>query len=573
MRPDRALAVLALFAALALSPAFGQGENGSATSKISHVVVYPQSAEVTREREVEVSVGLNQVPFSGLVANLDAGTLRASTDEGVDVVGIETQTRYLTEPLSRQVAELDAKIREQADLVREVEWTLKRLEEERAFYGTIRTATLQSIQDTEKGKALSIEEWQRIMTFVREGMEGSDKSRLAIEEDLRVKKTELEKLTSERARLASERPQEMKEVTVTVRAERAGKVTVRIHYVVPEVYWAPTYDVHLYTDDARVRFTCYGLVTQASGEGWEGVKLTLARARPEYRLDVPETSPVVVSMDGAGIQQLVLDVRGLNDALDTQAWVQSRFQSQHDLGNFRQNMLEFASQDESFLAANGLSKKEIEQAIERIQDRFSSVRYDLAKPETILSDRSAHKVVIFSELLPARLKYVALPAAQSLVIRKAELANATSFPFLAGASNVFVDGSYVGAANVPDASANEELDLFFGPDDGLKVTRELVKRETKGPERFRQSQLVTYEFKIKVENFHGQEVEVELEDQIPISQSDDVQVKFLGASVADTKPDEKGILSFSLKVPARTPLDVTFGYQIEHPMNQSLLYK
>ncbi len=555
-----------------LAPAMCLGQEAS-DSRIAHVVVYPRSAEVTRLREVQVDVGLNRIVFGSLVANLDPASLRASSDEGVDVVGIETQTRYLTEPRSKALADVEGKLREAARRVKEIDWEMQRVEEERAFYGTIRAASLKAIQGATDGKGLSVEDWEKTLRFVASGMEAADRKRLEIDERRREATEALTALQGEQGRLASERPMEMKEVTVTVRSARAGRVAVRIHYVVPDAGWSPNYDVHLYSAESRVRFTCYGLVTQATGEPWDGVELTLARARSEHRIDAPETRAVVVGFGGGELQQLAQDIRALNDSRDAKLWVESRFQDVQGSGNFYLCVQELANQEDSFLADNGISRVDLVRAIEKLQDRFSGVRYQVEKPETIQSDRSAHKVVVFSELLPARLSYVALPSAGALVIRKAEVDNSTPFPLLAGSSSVFVDGSFVGNSQVPNASNNESISLFFGPDDGLKVTRELVQRETKGPERFRQSQLVTWEYRIQVENFHAAGVVVEVEDQIPISQTDDLQVKFLGSSVEGVQPDAKGVLRWRLAVEPRAPIVVTFRYQIEHPLAQALFFK
>lgn len=564
--PPRLVVALSLLAPLCLAQEAGP-------SRISHVVVYPRSAEVTREREVEASVGPNRVVFDALVANLDPASLRASSDEGVEVVGIEARTRFLTEPLSKALADLDARIREAARRLKEIELELSRVEEERAFYGTIRAASLEAIREATEGRGLAIEDWEKTMRFVAAGLAAADARRLEIEDTRRQAADVLGALQEERSRVASERPREMKEVTVSIRSARAGRVAVRIHYVVPDAGWSPTYDVHLDSAGPRVRFTCYGLVTQATGEPWEAVDLTLARARGEHRIDAPETRPVLVALGAAELKRLASDIRDLNDAADAKLWIESRLLDAQGCGNFIQSVQELANQEDAFLADNGITRIELVRAIEKLQDRFSGVRYPVRKPETVPSDRSAHKIVVFSELLPARLAYVALPSAGSLVVRRAEVENTTSFPFLAGPSSVFVDGSFVGNSQVANASANESISLFFGPDEGLEVVRELVKRETKGPERFRQSQLVTWEYRIRIENFHGTEVEVELEDQIPVSQTDDVQVKFLGSNVEGVAPDEKGVLRWRLTVKARTPAVVTFRYQIEHPLAQSLSFR
>ena len=92
---------------------------------------------------------------------------------------------------------------------------------------------------------------------------------------------------------------------------------------------------------------------------------------------------------------------------------------------------------------------------------------------TIPFDSSPHKVVAFRGTVPVQLRYVATPALGNSPMLQGAIVNTTGFPVLEGGVALFVDGSFVGSAAVPD--------------DALSVERSLLSRTVKGSEAFRQS--------------------------------------------------------------------------------------
>jgi uncharacterized protein (TIGR02231 family) len=199
-------------------------------------------------------------------------------------------------------------------------------------------------------------------------------------------------------------------------------------------------------------------------------------------------------------------------------------------------------------------------------DRFAGVRYEIAQRETIPCDSSPHKVVAFTARMPAKLKYVATPALGNSIMLEGAVVNTSAVPVLSGSAALFIDDSYVGTSQVAGAAKNEPLTFGFGPDDSLVVTRKLLARDVKGPEAFRQSQVITYRYEITLENFNSRSVQVEVEDQIPISKTQDIQVSFVEGTPKPLLDAQSGSLHWEIEIGAKATSKISYSFTVECPV-------
>jgi uncharacterized protein (TIGR02231 family) len=443
-----------------------------------------------------------------------------------------------------------------------------RLDEQAAFYGSVKQRLAGDMGRELAQERLAVAEWDALLEFVRDGLRRCDDERRAVALAERALGKELEKRRSERKEYAGRQPKEMKEVVVSFHSEDTAARDVRIHYMVGSVAWRPSYDVRLDRDAGEIQVTGYGQVLQWTGESWTDVELALAMSRPDAELTLPELRPMVASLDQETMTQLVKEVSFLNTLPQEQleTWATGRFKRRQDRETFRRNVEQLLGRSSKDLARFGLSAELLQGAMTRLVNRFAAVRYQVAQRETISFDSSPSKVVTFSATVPARLKYVATPALGNSVLLQGEIVNTTGYPILEGNVALFVDESFIGSSRVLGAAQNEGLSFGFGPDDALVVTRHLVSRTVKGPEAFRQSQVITYRYAIGLENFNDRNVVVEVTDQVPVSKTQDSQVTFLESDRAHTLDPQTGILRWTLDVGQGGRSDIGFSFSVECPV-------
>lgn len=574
---NRLVPFLTIFLALALPlDAGAAGEVPDETnSRITSVVIYPNHVQITREIKIDAHRGDGTATFTGLVPILSSQNLRATASDGLRITGTETRTVYLKESLSEEIKELDTKIVSLGDRLAALGRDTARWNEEKSFYASIKNRLSTELGKELSGNKISIKEWQSMLEFVRNGLAECDTETSKIALIARDLNKELSVLESKRGRYTKRRPKEMKEVTVSFSSSGTGKKAVRIHYITPLAGWTPAYDVHLDRKAGTVQITGYGQITQTTGESWENVDLTLAMSRPDFELSLPELKPMVASFDAKEMQQLANDVSMLNGVPASQAreWSKQRFKGEQERFNFRRNLEQLSQEKDSRLQQYGLNRKLIEQALTRIVDRFAGVRYEVDRAETIPCDSSPHKVVVFSATIPVDLKYVATPALGDTVMLQGGVRNTTGHPILEGPISLFIDNSYVGALRTASAAQNEGLSFCFGPDDALVVKRELLKRTVKGPEKFRQSQVITYNYRITVENFNHRSASVEVADQIPTTKTPDIQVRYLESNVEGRLDEQTGKLLWTIGVEPGETSEITYSFSIECPVDRTVYWK
>lgn len=544
-------------------------------SRIVDVVVFPNHAEVTREIVVDASRGTNRVDFTSLVPILNPNSLRASLLGAGRVTGTELRTVHLTSSLSEEIAALDAQIRASEDELALWKASLTRAGEEGAFYRSVKDRLSGDLSRELADGDVSVDEWKSVLGFVRDGLASVDAETSDVGLEIRAVEERLATLRAEREDYAGRTPPEMKEVTVQFVAEQSGEIAVRIHYIVDAVHWTPSYDVQLDREAREVTITGYGQVMQWTGETWDDVSLVLAMSRPDAELSMPALAPMVASLDQNALKQVAKDVAFLNSSARgaAQKWSEKRFARVQDRETFRRNLEQLARQTQEALNQFGLSRESLQGALDRLVDRFAGVRYEVEGRETIPHDTSSHKVVTFTATVPVELKFVATPALGDTVMLLGDVTNTTGHPVLEGSVSLFVDGSYVGVSQVHGAAQNERVLLGFGPDDALVVRRRLVSRTTKGPEAFRQSQVISYTYEIELENFDVAPVEVEVADQIPVSTTDAIQVSYLGSTVEGGHEEATGVLRWPLEVAAGERVTIRYGFSVECPVDAQVSWK
>jgi len=569
------ISTIMLVFVLPLSLCSGKEGSEGRNSKISSVVVYPNHAQVTREIVVKVKDGENSVKFTNLVSILNPQNLRATASDGIRITGTETKKVFLKESHTDEIKKLDAKIQSTMDSVEALSTEKDQWAEEKLFYTSIKDRVAGEIGKELSNNKISVEDWAKTLEFIRQGVKSCDKEMASRNLAIRSLNKELDMFNRERISYAQRRTTEMKEVTVSFTSDQVRDAVVRIHYIVPAASWTPVYDVHLNKGVDEVQMIGYGDVTQWTGETWNDVSLTLAMSRPDFQLSLPELKPTVVSFDAKEMQMIAKDIYTLNSNPVSEAknWSRSRFKGQQDLFNFQNNLEQLAYNDDSQLMQYGLNREIVKQALSRLVDRFAGVRYKVSQNETIPCDSSPHKVVVFSGNVPVSLKHVATPTLGDTVVLKGDMKNTTGYPILEGNVSLFIDNSYVGASRTDSAAQNEEISFCFGPDDALVVARELMKRDVKGPEKFRQSQVITYSYKINAENFNDHKSTVQINDQIPTSKNQDIQVKFVESNIDYTIDEQTGKLTWFVDIERGKKKEITFSFSVECPVERTLYWK
>src|SRR5262249_36845893 len=155
---------------------------------------------------------------------------------------------------------------------------------------------------------------------------------------------------------------------------------------------------------------------------------------------------------------------------------------------------------------------------------------------------------IASEDLDATLEVRAVPALSPFAYLHARFTTPAGAPLLAGHMSLFRDGSYVGLGEVAFTNAGARLDLGFGSDDRIKVTRTALARETGETGILSTRKTDQRRFRITVENLHAQAIGVTVLDRIPYAEDDRITIERLAETTpptAENVDDRRGVVAWT----------------------------
>jgi uncharacterized protein (TIGR02231 family) len=343
-----------------------------------------------------------------------------------------------------------------------------------------------------------------------------------------------------------------KTVTVRVSAPQAGSLDVALSYTVPGASWSPSYDARVLSSERAVNLGYFGIVRQSTGEDWKEVALTLSTARP--------------GLGGAAPVLTVWNVDVFNPVLLRQRAEEGRLnmaKSAREMNAPAAVNMQTLTSGVADMAAP--EEKDAEMASATIEAGATSASFKIASSASVPSDNSPQKVPITSATLKANPEYLTVPKRLATAYLTAKVVNSSEFPLLAGAMNVFLDGTFVATSSLRTVMSGEKFDLALGADEGISVKHKRVNKFTEDTGLTNSGKRITYEYLITIQNNKRTTERVIVADQIPISRNEKIVVKQLTPSPGELKPTDEGSLKWTLDLKPGEKRELPVKFTIEYP--------
>jgi uncharacterized protein (TIGR02231 family) len=176
--------------------------------------------------------------------------------------------------------------------------------------------------------------------------------------------------------------------------------------------------------------------------------------------------------------------------------------------------------------------------------------------------------------------------APDLAVRAAPVLDPTGFleasfkqtedaPLLPGRVAIYRDGVFVGRGLMAAASKDETVRLGFGADDKIKIERTVLKRnEGSAGLIVTTSKTDERAFKTTVRNGHDFPIRIAIEDQLPVSENEDIVVEMLPSTTAPSATnlrDKRGVLEWAFEAKAGEVRDINFAWRVRWPKDKSVV--
>jgi uncharacterized protein (TIGR02231 family) len=535
---------LVLLTALATMPA--QAANVEATSSVDAVTVYPDGASVTRIIAVDLPAGDNTLVVHDFPLGLDASSLRVEgeADSQLTIGAIDARSPRAAPPAD--LPEQDKRIEALKDERDNLQGAIDAASARRKFAEHFAEASPAGIGD--KGEARPIAEWREAFAAVSEEVAIAGRAIRDAERKQRDLDREIARLESDRAI----KPPSKLEVRLDLASATATTAKLRVTYAVRNARWAPLYDARLDTG-AKDRKPALELVrraeiTQATGEDCSNVALSVSTVRTAHGGKAPQLNSLLVQYPQMAQAQPAPASPVMDFAAKPLARSAAKAEPSPQQAEERQAVAEISGF----------------QVLFRIPGRVSLSASEGAKALRISTAAITPDLVVRS-----------VPVIDPTAFLEASFRQSEDAPLLPGRVAIYRDGTLVGRGQMKAASKDETVRLGFGADDKVKIERSVVNRnEGSAGLIVTTSKTDERSFKTNVRNGHDFPIRVAIEDRLPVSENEDIQVEMLPSTTPPTASnirDKRGVLEWAFEAKPGEARDIAFGWRVCWPKDKGVV--
>jgi uncharacterized protein (TIGR02231 family) len=562
-----------LAAALIVAPSFAAAAEMDLASRIDRVTVYPDGAVITRLGRAELLQGASQIVLRGLPATIDPASIRV---EGKSFSERPGDGSFSIGAVDVRLTPGDAK-----PLDSVIEAKLKALRDEKEVLdgqaGAIeaKRGTIERFAQTgpdklgPDGKALPVADWPAIFDAIGTAL-------VKVNAELRTVRGRAAEIESEIAALERARPQTgrpgapKRDVAIAVEAPAPVAAEFTVSYRVAGANWTPLYEARLATGSAgakpEISFMRRAELRQRSGEDWADVAVTLSTTRSAGGTRAPDLAPMQVMF------------------FDPQEIYQARERAMEQANR----------QAKERAAAPAIARAPAPRGLDATQSAEDSV----ARPATIAAstieagayqasfqvpgritvpqDGSSKAVLLSQSKVSPNLSARTTPELEEKAYLEAAFTHEDEAPLLPGEVFLHRDGGYIGKGRIGLVATGDKVELGFGADDKLKVTRAPVRRRENDPTWLGQSRTDLREFRTVVKSLHAQPVKVTVTERVPFSESSAITIETLPQTTPPTEKqvgDKRGIQAWTFDLAPATEKEIKLAYRIKWPGDRELTYR
>jgi len=530
---QKAITVLYLLLTLGLAV---QGQSLQVRSEMKEATVFFQGAQLTREAQLRVPAGINELVFSHLPLDIDASSIQVKASGMLTILSVSHRTNFLESPeQSREIRMLEDSLKlykTQIDLNRSL---MKVYEEEEALLAANR-----SLGGSERG--VQVAELRAAADFLRQRLQEIKTNSLKVKQEVEKDEERHTRISQQLNRLRGRASSRMGEVVVQVSANSAVNAAFILTYNTFSAGWNPVYDIRVADIDRDLELLLKANAYQNTGEDWNNVRLTFSTGDPRQWGQKPQLSQWFLRFDeeiairGYGTQRKIME---LNETVVFDAEMVPGIATAQSVADFVQ-----------------------------VQEGRVTREFVVNTPYNLPSGGDRRVVELENNSLPALYEYFVVPKLNPDAFLVARLPDWQQYALLPGEANMFFEGTFLGKTFIDPGITTDTLELSLGRDRNIVVKRERMKDQSR--RSFlgnRTTETVGWE--ISARNNKRVAIILNIQDQVPVSTQQDIEVSLEEMSGAQYDR-ERGFVTWRLELAPAQTQQRSLRYSVRYPRNKKI---
>lgn len=503
--------------------------------KLNKATIFLRGAELSNSTTLNLPAGDSDVVLTNVAGNINPGSLSVMlNNDDVIIQSVNLRSEIEKPVYSDEINAMKVQIEEQ-DLVIQQLNMQKQVNNEQLgllrdqnFFGT-------------GGAPLTQEQSVQKLDFIRSQMAKIYAEQLEYTRQINAKTEALTLLKAQYEEKIAQFKERRTQLVLNVSAKKAVTAELDIDYITPDAAWAPSYDIRSAGMDKPVILTYKADVIQNTGIGWDQVALVLSSADPVQSIAPPQLYPWYLS--------LMKEYGVLAEMAAAPAPVML---ADADYSRNRTAKKAPAGGISSFVTAesNGIS-----------------LTYTIDKPYSLPSVPESRSLTIKQTSLDGKYRYITRPKMDEHVYLQAVVENAPALNLLSGKANIYFDNRYIGQTYIDSGLITNELELPFGINKDIQVSRKIDNKLTKQPGILGSAVEQTEGYLITLSSFAKAPLVVTVFDQVPVSRDTNILVKDIGTGEGLVNK-QTGEVEWKVELKPQQTMELPLNYTLKYPKDK-----
>ena len=308
-------------------------------------------------------------------------------------------------------------------------------------------------------------------------------------------------------------------VDVQVEMKKQSELEIVIEYQLSDAWWEPAYDIDVLDDKAILKRLA--VITNNSKEDWEDVQLVISTASAAP-VALIEPEPLFIedqAREGSGRPSGGYAGRVFRGGVDDIG--------QHPVG--RESLAGVAV-------------------------------YELTQTFDIPSGKEQNPILLVEEEMESKTLHYWYAEEMDTVVAQNEVKNG-DLVIIEGKARIFRHGEYLGQTYIPFVAPRETMKIGARAAHDIRAKKKLLNRHMEKAGITRGKARRQYKYELKIENFSNQEIDIEIIDRIPHSESEKIEVK-IETDRLGLDEFRLGIMKWKRRIPAGGKETIEYEFEV-----------
>ncbi len=515
-------------------------------SVINSATIYLNGAEIVQNPKINLQAGRTKLIFTNISHKIKPKSIRVTTLKGIDLLSVTSKINYLTK------VEEQVEIKQLKDSLKLVQNKIQAFNDENDAYKTEKAMLLKNTSIGGSNTGVSLAELKEAADFYRSRIKDINTRVSKINKGINKLSVTKFRLQKELKELNASASYMRAEVEILVSADKAVSSNFELKYIVADAGWSPAYDIKATDTDKPVELIYRAKVFNNTGIDWKNLNIKLSTADPTLSVSQPELKPWYVSQSYYSGNDKGFG--GVNEGYTQNMIVSKDFEKSED---------EYRGERSMSPGTGAVTTTHVTESYGNAAVPEMNAEFKIKTKYSVPSDDKPYLVDVSEHKLPASFKHFAVTKLDKDVFLLARITGWEDLNLVEGPANVYYAGTYLGQSFIQTRNVKDTLELSLGRDSKVLVTRSKLKE-------FSSTQLIgskrketfTYEFVVK--NNRKADITIDILDQLPISQSDKIEVKAL--EISDAKQNfATGELKWKYTIKQGESHKIRLSFYIKYP--------